>query len=230
MNSNTFASLMNAQEGVYDQRVLFEDFLDTALLGFLRNPKTGKWEMQKELQAILDKYPYKGALLLGMLTALDADIRERQEKNECIDVLGEYYEAHMQRVPFAPWEVCKEMAQGIAPDGDDPVVIFHPSCQTGRVLLAAVEIAGIGNVFYGAESDPICVKIAVLNLWSAGVVFGEITAADISMPDSFRKSFVISRNPPGIVKIERREDSGLWQYLHDSPEWLSTSSQGSNVS
>ena len=161
---------------------VFADLVDAALIGFLKDPDTGRWGRETELLAILNKYPHGGALILELIETLDEQIRERKQRHQCIDILGEYYDVHIRprnRQPLTSWRDCLEMAHAAAHTlyAFDPATVVEPACETGRILLSAMGLIGPHNIFFGIESDPIYAKIATLNLWSSGAVLGEILLA-----------------------------------------------------
>ena len=151
------------------------------------------------------------------------DFEERHEANLCPDILGEFYETHLygkgasQR--FLPWEVCRQVAKDIeygSPNRHVEHAAADPCCGSGRLLLAHLERFGIDRLLLGIDPDPLCAKMAALNLFLKGAFIGEVMCADVTKGgDHFVFSYRLSLVPYGLIRITERTDSMLWHFNHE---------------
>jgi type I restriction-modification system DNA methylase subunit len=148
------------------------------------------------------------------------------------DILGPAYEAlgHKNRYMgqyFTPWPLAKMMAQMLVSETDwtdtgrytaqRPCTVLEPCVGAGVMLLAMADSIPInalleGRVaFYGMDLDPLCVKMARLNLESRGLTHHapRMTTLD-DMPDD-----VLLDAAPGLLAQGARITARL---EHAAPE------------
>jgi len=93
-----------------------------------------------------------------------------------------------------------------------------PRCGSGRLLLALYKESGSGYGYWGIDFDEICIKMAAINMFLSGMK-GEVMCTQLLDPEEFRFSYIISRNPRYVLKINKKEESELWNtYSECAPE------------
>lgn len=201
----------------------FEDFLTMCICAFTRKFDTGLSHYEVEYLQIIEPYKANGRLeyfprLLGELIAYMEAHKDDSEGN---DLLGEFFQQELTNGRngqyFTPFHVCSMMAGMTHGDQEqtNPVKICDPTCGSGRMLLAYGKQSKSLNYYYGIDLDPVCVKMTAINLFLNGLR-GEVMCANALAPDDFRFGYRISFFPLGIFKIEKKEESLLWQMHRNS--------------
>ena len=218
--NETFSSLLLGNSLAYGHRAIFDDFLTVTLFAFSQNLLTGKSYDEDLYLQIMAKYKdQKERELFGELLALlILEKEERYYGGSGNDVLGEFYELHVANKNsgqfFTPWHICTMIAKLNGAIAESETTrrqrILDPACGSGRMLLASAKTLGYDQEYYGIDIDLHCVKMAAINLFLNGIFHAEVMCADSLRPDDFRVSYRISFLPFGIFKIDKRENSRLW--------------------
>lgn len=119
---------------------------------------------------------------------------------------------------FTDWEVCRMKSQMLFSDDDlresgpeDPIKISDPACGSARLLIAAArrvhELDEDSRIWVrGTDLDPICARMAVLNLVIFGVP-GRIRCGDsLTLEMKSAWSIDAARRPP-VEEVEPRTHS-----------------------
>lgn len=226
IENETFSKLLKQFEYRYDLRTVFDDFLTMSICAVTQNPVT-KLSHYEELY-LKTIEPYKEEKLRfefpKMFASLVSEMDLRVHANEGNDVLGEVYEQNFSRKGssqfFTPWPICNFMAKSTGDytkkEADRPLRILDPVCGSGRMLLAAKDVHGKWEEYYGIDIDSTCVKMTALNLFLNGVFKSEVMCANALFPDDFIYSYRISLFPLGIFRIEEKEKFKLWHLMKNS--------------
>lgn len=158
-----FNSLFHGFEGLELSRV-FDDFLTVTICAMARGT-----EEELYLQTI-KPYKRKELDIFCQLFAELVLIYERETtENGIFDPLGIYYECLASNYKksnfgqfFTPVSICKMLAQMVI-DDDFGKTINEPCCGSGRMILAANQVAK-GNYYICQDLDPICCKMTAINL------------------------------------------------------------------
>jgi type I restriction-modification system DNA methylase subunit len=223
----TFASLISGFKFHYDSRTVFDDFLTLTLCAFSQNPATGKSYDEDLYMQTMEKYKNSDLRFNfpKMLACLTLEMTDRIENKDGTgyDILGEYYEQNIAQKGlsqfFTPWPICTFMAHSAydAVDGkEEKIRILEPACGSGRMLMAGRDIFGRDQHYFGIDTDLVCVKMTVLNMFLSGIFSAEIMCANALLPEDFRVSYRTSFLPFGIFRIEQKEKSPLWHILKNS--------------
>lgn len=218
----TFASLIQTFGYRHDIRTVFDDFLSMALCAFSQNPATGKSYDEELYLATIGKYRDKGESdkFPKLLALLTMEMEGLQGSGMGNDVLGTFYEQHLYRKGasqyFTPYPICSFMASSCFTDEGPSQNILDPCCGSGRMLLAAAETGGRHHNFYGIDIDPVCVRMAAINLFLNGIFSAEVMCADALSPESFTESYKTSFLPFGVFRTTEKEKSGLWHMHRNS--------------
>ncbi len=195
----------------------FDDFLIMCLCAFSRNPETGLSYNEDEYLQIIEPYKKDDRVkyfpqLLGSMILYMEDHKDSDSGN---DLLGSFYEKELSLGKngqfFTPFHICSMMAkmQGNQ-DKSRSLNILDPCCGSGRMLMAHGKSNGGFNNHYGIDIDPLCVRMTTINLFLNGLS-GEVICANALIPDDFRFGYRISFLPFGVFRIDKKEDSVLWQ-------------------
>ncbi|GAB2954795.1 hypothetical protein GCM10027048_20410 [Hymenobacter coalescens] len=88
------------------------------------------------------------------------------------DILGAYFEEHVTRGQngqfFTPTNICKLMARMTYGDVGEGKTVADLACGSGRMLLAVAEDAP-HNLFFAADVDARCCRMAALNFFVNGI-------------------------------------------------------------
>lgn len=185
----------------------FTELLDYFLLPF--KLLDSQEEQEQQLSAMVD-YPNKDALIpvLNLLGELSEDF---------CDPLGQLY---MEKVSndymgqyFTPGHVCDLMAQISIDNPEDGKTVLDPACGSGRMLLAAAKI-NRHLLFYGADIDGVCCKMALANMLMQSLT-GEIAHMD-SLSNKFFAGYHIHITLcegyyyPWYREFTNPEESAIW--------------------
>lgn len=208
----------------FELRAVFDDFLTMGMCSVTQNPLTGKSHYEDLYMQTVAKYAKSDLrhLFPKMFARLVVEMDERLKDGGCSDVLGEFYERNIARKGaqqyFTPWHVCSLMAESaMSPareaGGGQRLRILEPSCGSGRMLLAMRGKARPTDEFYAVDIDHTCVKMTCINLFLSGMFRAEVMCGSFLQPDDFAVSYRLSFLPLGIFRIDKKEDSRLWQML-----------------
>lgn len=203
---------------------IFTDFIDYVICCLLwdGDPETVE-RLKRKYEADYDKFKELYVSFLGCMTKnLGPD-----DSFEWYDVLGEIYEVISSSSKasalgqfFTPKPLCDMMAKLTAPDtagkpADEKLKVNDCACGSGRTLLSYNRF-NPGQLLYGEDFDPICSKMATVNLAIHGCK-GQVCNMDSLRPDEWYFGFEI--NPrlfttggiPHIFRIQK-EQSYTWQH------------------
>ncbi|HYV90916.1 MAG TPA: N-6 DNA methylase [Chitinophagales bacterium] len=230
----TFASLIDSFQYHYDLSTVFDDFLTMSVASCGRNVLTGLSYDEDLYLKIIARYKDDDLRhnFPKMFATLTLEMTERMLSKEGTDVLGEFYEARLQKQGlsqfFTPYPICEFMAriaigeaQKIAEER--PMRILDPACGSGRMLMVAAHSSEKKHEYYGIDIDLTCVKMSALNLFLSGIFNSEVMCANALLPNEFRGSYLVSFLPFGIFRIEEKEKSLLWHLVNNK-----TSNNNSN--
>lgn len=154
---------------------LFSDFLDFAL--WAMNPLNENRD--QEAQHLEQKYGREhaeGFAELFKLWSMAADNDGEGFADPLGDLFMELVSHGRNGQYFTPEPICRMKALMICPDLKDGQTVHDPACGSGRTLLAAGQI-NRNAIFYGADIDAVCCKMAVLNMLVNSMT-GEIAHMD----------------------------------------------------
>jgi type I restriction-modification system DNA methylase subunit len=223
----TFNSLMKAFDYRYETRSVFDDFLTMVICAVTQNLHTGKSYYEELYLETIAKYQDDSLRFHfpKMFACLTLEMDERFHSDSGNDILGEFYEENIYRKGaqqyFTPWSICSFMARCSVEESKEvaaerPLRILDPACGSGRMLIAAEQVAGQGQEYYGIDIDLTCVKMCAINLFMNGMFHSEVLCADALVPEDFRASYRPSLLPLGIFMIDKKEESPLWHLLRNS--------------
>lgn len=187
----------------FDVYNVFNDFLTSCICAY----SGGKYE---------DEYfktiePYKHQNLIEVFPEMLSHLVLNSINNPYSDLLGDIYmnnasKSKSQRFGqfFTPDTICDFMAQ-IGMDFNTEAkgkTVLDPACGSGRMLLSGAKL-NHNSFFFGADLDPVCAKMAALNL-SINGMRGEIACMN-SLSNEWFFGYQININSPGITKIEKDE-------------------------
>lgn len=148
----------------------FTDFLDASICCLSNRA------YEEEYLAIAKRYGKDRMLLMSELFAVLVTQMDNEGQG-LVDVLGEFYQQHISMGKlgqyFTPETITDFMASITGVEGLSGKSIQDPACGSGRMLLSAAKNIGRNNTFYGADLDPVCCRMAAVNLCLNGLV-GEI--------------------------------------------------------
>lgn len=143
----------------------FSNFLDFALYMLTIEKSPEDIETMKRLESIYTDQ--KEAQLMAQLF-LDFQLASDNDGNGFYDVLGDLFMdlvSHGRNGQFfTPQPVCDMMARmNYGEDLTDGKTVCDPACGSARMLLAMAK-QNRNLIFYGADNDITCCKMAVLNM------------------------------------------------------------------
>lgn len=194
---------------------VFEDFLIMCICCFSRNFETGLSFYEDEYLSVIEPYKANNTLKYfpDLLAEMVIYMEENKDSNQGNDLLGEFFQQEITRGRngqfFTPFHVCSTMGQMVNGEETKSLNVLDPCCGSGRMLMAFAKNASIPHRYYGIDIDPLCVKMSAINLFLNGLK-GEVICANSLVPDDFRFGYRISFLPLGIFKIEKKEDSVIW--------------------
>jgi type I restriction-modification system DNA methylase subunit len=201
-----FETILDSLARRYGVHQVFSDFLTLLICAF----SLGR--MEKHYFETIRKYekPYTNSFSEA-LAALVIEMTG-PDGNGFIDVLGDYFEQHLSFDKngqfFTPQLVCDMMARMITPSGTGKRVA-DPACGSGRMLMAMEKVNRFA-LFYGADNDVNCAKMAVINL-CLNSMFGEIAWMN-SLTNQFYAAWEIFPSIKGIPCI--RAITEKESYIH----------------
>lgn len=175
---------------------VFSDFLTLVICAF----SLGRYE-QEYLETI-NRYEKPEAYDIS--EALAALVIEMTgDGSGKVDVLGEFFEKHLSFGKngqfFTPMNICDMMAQMINPVGFGKR-ICDCACGSGRNLMAAAKVNPYG-LFYGADVDPNCAKMTVINM-HLNHMYGEVAWMD-TISQEYYAGWEIYPHPKGVPCIRK---------------------------
>ncbi|QTE35881.1 N-6 DNA methylase [Mucilaginibacter gossypii] len=207
-NINKLLSLFEQYAYTQNYAVALNDFIDYFLLGF-RYYETG--DEQKQALETLISHP-KRKLLSNMLI----EVGERFENFN--DPLGELYETLISKGKngqfFTPDPIADLLTALVydsnVKQGDK---VLDPACGSGRMLLSAAK-RNRHQLFYGADIDPLCCKMALMNMLLHSLT-GEIVHMD-SLSNKFFQGYIVGtillngHHHPYYKPFTDPEQSSIW--------------------
>ncbi len=198
-----------------DYPIAFADLLDTILIPF---KVCDTAEEQNSNLTLLSNHPQKD--MVASMATLIGEISEGFH-----DPVGDLYmqtvsKDHMGQY-FTPEHVCDLLATisvGVSENGKS---VLDPACGSGRMLLAAAKINRY-QVFYGADLDEVCCRMAVVNMLLQSLT-GEIAHMN-SLSNEFFTGYHISTtlyngyHYPWYRKFTNPEESVIWIRPKVKPE------------
>lgn len=194
----------------------FDDFLTMCICCFSINPETKLSYYEDEYLRIIE--PYKANNTLKYFPELLAEMvvymEENKDSSQGNDLLGEFFQQEITKGRngqfFTPFHITDMMTQMAKGEETKSMNVLDPACGSGRMLLAFGKQSVIPHCYYGADIDPLCAKMTTINLFLNGLM-GEVICADALFPDKFSFGYTISFFPLGIFKIEKKDNSVIWQ-------------------
>ena len=217
-NINEFKKLFDQIAYGHNASIVFDDFMKICICAFSRNILTGLSNYEDEYLEIIKPYIKSGKIeKIPHLLAIMIDYMETEKDNSSgNDLLGSFYEQELSKGRngqfFTPFHICKFMAQITEGEEQKSLNVLDPACGSGRMLLAHSKNSNSRHNYYGIDIDPMCVRMATINLFLNGLK-GEVLCGNSLFPDDFSFSYRVSFFPLGIFKIENKVQSILWN-LH----------------
>ncbi|MBT3383440.1 MAG: SAM-dependent DNA methyltransferase [Prolixibacteraceae bacterium] len=200
-----FEYLINRIALRYGVHTVSPDFLTLLICAFSHG------RMEDKYLDTIRKYEKPEAYLIS--EALAALVIEMTgDGTGLVDVLGDYFQQHLSFGKngqfFTPQPICDMMAR--MQNATQPTKrIADPACSSGRMLMAMAKVNRF-STFYGADVDPNCAKMAVINLCLNGM-FGEIAWMN-SLTNDFYAAWEIFPTVKGVPCI--RQISEKESYIH----------------
>ena len=148
---------------------VFDDFLDICICCL-----SGQ-QYEEEYLSVIKKYQKEEVLLFSELFAVMVNLMDADSQGST-DCLGEFFQQHITRGRngqyFTPDTVCDFMGQILIDEETIGKTIMDPACGSGRMLLSTAKCSR-NNIFFGADIDKRCSKMAAINLCLNGLI-GEI--------------------------------------------------------
>lgn len=175
---------------------VFPDFLTLMVCAFSHG------RMEQEYMETIRKYEKPEAYTISeALAALVVEMTG--DGSGMVDVLGTYFEENLSHGRngqfFTPQPVCDMMAQLNMPVKAGARVA-DPACGSGRMLMAMGKLQR-NALFYGADNDATCAKMAVINL-CLNSLYGEVAWMD-SLANKFYSGWEIFPSVKGIPCIRQ---------------------------
>lgn len=207
-DTNKLLKLFEQYASAQNYAIAFSELLDYFLIPF-------KWHENQELreQALkqLTTHPKKD-ILVSLLT----EIGELSEGFK--DPLGALFELRISKGQsgqfFTPEPITDFMASSIVTkDMEAGKTVCDPACGSGRMLLAAARINRQLR-FYGADIDPICCKMSLVNML-LNSLSGEIAHMDSVLNDFYRgyKTYTVLKDGfhyPYYYEFTEPHESYIW--------------------
>lgn len=199
----------------------FDDFLSIIICSFSRNYETGLSFYEEEYLKIIEPYKKRDTLQYfpELLAILIMYMEKHKDSSNGNDLLGDFFEQEISHGRngqyFTPFPICMFMAKAVYAEDTQSSHVLDPACGSGRMLLAFKKVSTVRHKYYGIDIDPMCVKMAVINLFLNGLS-GEVMCANSLNPDDFSFSYRTSHYPLGIFRVEDKEESSLWNRVQHS--------------
>jgi hypothetical protein len=204
-NQNKFSDIMSDLAIRHSMNSVFSDFLTLCICAF----SLGR--MEEKYLSVISRYSKSEAEKFS--SALAALVIEMTgEGYGMVDVLGEFFENNLSHGKngqfFSPQNICDLMAQVLySPKPGSHIA--DPACGSGRMLMAMAKL-NRNALYFGADIDETCAKMATLNL-CLNHIFGEIVWMD-SLSNKFYGGWVIEPTIKGLPRI--REITQKESYIH----------------
>lgn len=215
-----FAGVTNTFRGHFYDYDIFRDFVDYTTACLLWH---GDVKLADELKArYKDDYPRFKDLFVALLNTM----AEQTVDGGWYDALGTLYEVIASRNKcswlgqfFTPPSLCNLMAEFQAKDvADDAKTANDPACGSGRTLLALNAIRP-GLYYVAQDLDPICTKMAAINMALHGVK-GQAINGNSLEPDHFNFGYEINprlytmQGMPHITHITKEASyvHSMWEH------------------
>lgn len=145
---------------------VFNDFLDMVICALSGG------RMEPEYQSLIERYDIEETNLFSELFSKLVILMD-DEGAGYSDVLGEFFMIHITRglngQYFTPQPVTDMMAMISGGHQANNKTVCDPACGSGRTLLSAAKVMGKDNLFYAADLDKTCVKMAAINFCLNGL-------------------------------------------------------------
>jgi hypothetical protein len=191
------------RHGVHE---VFSDFLTLLICAFSHG------RMEKQYFDTIRKYEKPYAYSFSEALASLVIEMTGPDGNGFVDVLGDYFEQHISFGRngqfFTPQHICDMMARMMNPTGFGKRVA-DPACGSGRMLMAMAKINRFA-LFFGADNDANCAKMAVINL-CLNSMFGEVAWMN-SITNEFYAAWEIFPSVKGVPCI--RQITKQQSYIH----------------
>lgn len=190
-----FETIFDKLRQRYGLHEVFSDFLTLLICAFSQG------RMEKQYLETIRKYDKLHANIFAEALASLVIEMTGPDGAGFVDVLGEFYEKNLSFGRngqfFTPQPICDMMVQLMSPDGFKKRVA-DPACGSGRMLMAVAKINRVA-LFYGADDDMNCARMAVINL-CLNSMFGEIAWMN-SLTNQFYSAWEIFPSVKGIPCI-----------------------------
>ena len=200
-----FETIMDGLARRHGVHEVFTDFLTLCICAFSMGKMEDRYFETIRKYEKPYAYSFSEALAAMVIEMTGAD------GNGLVDVLGKYFEENISRGHngqfFTPQPVCDMLASiNNTRPGDR---ILDPACGSGRMLMAAAKLNRY-SLFYGADVDGTCAKMATVNLCLNGM-FGEVANMN-SLTNQFYTGWQIYPGEKGCPTI--RQISEEESYIH----------------
>ena len=201
-----FETILDGLARRYGVHEVFSDFLTLLICAFSQG------RMEKQYFETIRKYEKPCAYSFSEALAALVIEMTGTDGNGFVDVLGDYFEQHLSFGRngqfFTPQHICDMMARMMTPTGFGKRVA-DPACGSGRMLMSMAKINRFA-LFYGADTDVNCAKMAVVNL-CLNSMFGEVAWMN-SITNQFYAAWEIFPTVKGVPCI--RQITKQQSYIH----------------
>ncbi len=206
MKKQSFTSIMEGLAQRHGIHQVYSDFLTLLICAFSQG------RMEEQYLETIRRYEKPDAYTIS--EAFGALVMEMtgDDGTGMVDVLGTYFEENLSHGRngqfFTPQPVCDLMARMNLPMKPN-ARIADPACGSGRMLMAMAKFNRYG-LFYGADNDTTCAKMATINL-CLNSMFGEIAWMDTLTNEFYGgwEIFPTVKGCPCIKPITEKES-----YIH----------------
>lgn len=220
----SFYQLFRKLEYKHDYAIVFDDFL-SAMMNYFTPPNVDNCDV-----SVFDKYTEEERHIIGSMIPEIIQLFHRKihtEELKWFDLFGAFYEALASRSKksglgqfFTPEPVVDLMTLMQSSKGEDLTGqgkrISDPTCGSGRFLIA-FQGHFPGNYTYAEDIDPICCKMASINMMLHGCE-GEVVQHNSLNPDDYQRGWKINTDIrlfglPSIVPMEKEQSFvyQMWQ-------------------
>lgn len=191
----------------------FDDLLTICIYSLNTNLKIESLNYKNEYLRITEYYKRNNTFKY-LLELISIIVLYSEDNFMFNDLLGEFFQQNIticrNRQFFTQFHINDFMTQIVKGEDTKSMNVLDPACGSGRMLLAFGKQSVIPNYYYGVDIDPLCTKMTTINLF-LNRLRGEVICAGALFPDKFSFGYKISFLPFGIFKIDKKEDSVIWQ-------------------
>lgn len=219
-----FYELFRKLEYKHDYITVFDDFL-SAMMNYFTPPDVDNYPIN-----LFDKYTKEERLIIDSMISEILKLFHQKinaEERKWFDVFGAFYEALASRSKksrlgqfFTPEPIVDLMTLIQTSKGEDltgkGITVSDPTCGSGRFLIA-FQGHFPGNYTYAEDIDPICCKMASINMMLHGCE-GEVIQHNALNPDDYQRGWKINHHIrlyglPSILPMQKEQSTiyQMWQ-------------------